>query len=765
VSLVASGSGNLPVQLTRLVGREAEAMELDRLLALSRLVTLTGAPGCGKSRLASEVGRRVATRVHDGVWLAELAPVAEPARVAGAVASLFEAGERRGRSMLDGLVEAVADRELLLILDNAEHVVGAAAGVAQRLLADCPRARVLATSRVALGVAGERVWGVAPLPPATAVDLFVDRAALASSEFRIDGALASIERICCRLDGLPLAIELAAAWTRVLSPAQIADRLDDALPLLAAATRTSPPRQATMEATVAWSYRLLAAPERRLFALLSVFAGGFDLAAAEAVATPDEAATHDVLTRLTALVDQSLVQAEPSPDGPMRYRMLEPLRQYGATALAASGDTEAVRRRHAEHYLAVARRLDGELRSDGRARALRRFDREQPNLHAALEHARTHGLDLGLRLCVALAQYWELRGRINEGRRQLDKALRVSTSDRRLRAAVLARAGRLAWRQNDYRVARARLHESLAIEREVGDPSRVARRLRSLSLVAMSDGDPPGAGRIAEQSLDMFREQDDEAGQQWAMVFVAWARIAAGDMAEGAAQMRRALAASRSAGREQVTANALLGLAYAAAIAGGPAGDAGESGVAGNSGDAGDATRAQRDHLVDALATLRRVGGDVEEVVWLWIGAALAANERRFDAAVRVGAGADAQARRHGGRTDERFLRALQPLLDRARRAVGPDTAARLDADGAQMAWDELVRDVLADPAPGADELLSPREREVVELVGTGLTNPQIAERLFISKRTVESHVAHIRQKLGHGSRSETIAWALRQSP
>jgi DNA-binding CsgD family transcriptional regulator/tetratricopeptide (TPR) repeat protein len=450
----------------------------------------------------------------------------------------------------------------------------------------------------------------------------------------------------------------------------------------------------------------------------------------------------------------------------MRYRMLEPLRQYGATALATSGDTEAVRRRHAEHYLAVARNLDGELRSDGRARALRRFDREQPNLHAALEHARTHGLDLGLRLCVALAQYWELRGRINEGRRQLDEALRVSTSDRRLRAAVLARAGRLAWRQNDYREARARLHESLAIEREVGDPSRVARRLRSLSLVTMSDGDPPSAGRIAEQSLDIFREQDDEAGQQWAMVFVAWARIAAGDMAEGAAQMRRALAASRSAGRDQVTANALLGLAYAAAIAGGPAGDAGDTGDTddtGDAGDAGDATRAQRGHLVDALATLRRVGGDVEEVVWLWIGAALAANERRFDAAVRVGAGADAQARRHGGRTDERFLSALQPLLDRARRAVGADAAARLDADGAQMAWDELVRDVLADPLP-ADEVLSPREREVVELVATGLTNPQIAERLFISKRTVESHVAHIRQKLGHGSRSETIAWALRQS-
>jgi predicted ATPase/DNA-binding CsgD family transcriptional regulator len=763
VSLVASGSGNLPVQLTRLVGREAEAMELDRLLALSRLVTLTGAPGCGKSRLASEVGRRVASRVHDGVWLAELAPVAEPGRVAGTVASLFEAGERRGQSLLDGLVEAVADRELLVILDNAEHVVGAAAGIAQRLLADCPRARVLATSRVALGVPGERVWGVAPLPPAAAVDLFVDRAALASNEFRVDGAMAGIERICCRLDGLPLAIELAAAWTRMLSPAQIADRLDHALPLLAAATRTSPPRQATMEATVAWSYRLLAAPERRLFAMLSVFTGGFDLAAAEAVAGPEEPSSDGLLTRLTALVDHSLVQAEPSPDGPMRYRMLEPLRQYGATALAASGDVEEVRRRHAEHYLAVARRLDRELRSDGRAGALHRFDREQPNLHAALEHARTHGLDLGLRLCVALAQYWELRGRINEGRRQLDEALRVSTPDRRLRGAVLARAGRLAWRQNDYHEARARLHESLAIEREVGDPSRVARRLRSLSLVAMSDGDPPTAGRIAEQSLDLFREQDDEAGQQWAMVFVAWARIAAGDMAEGASQMRRALAASRSAGRDQVTANALLGLAYAAAIAGGPAGDAGDAGDTGDTGDR-DATRAQRDHLVDALATLRRVGGDVEEVVWLWIGAALAANERRYDAALRVGAGADAQARRHGGRTDERFLSALQPLLDRARRAVGADAAARLDADGGQMAWDELVRDVLADPAPGGDELLSPREREVVELVATGLTNPEIAERLFISKRTVESHVAHIRQKLGHRSRGETIAWALRQS-
>jgi predicted ATPase/DNA-binding CsgD family transcriptional regulator len=741
MGLSASDAGNLPVQLTRFFGRDAETAELDELLADERLVTLTGAPGCGKSRLGIELGRRVVARFGDGAWLVELSPVADPGRVPSVVGAVLGIAEGRGRSMADALTSALADRALLLILDNCEHVVDAAAELAARLVQECPAVRVLATSRLPLGLPGEQVWAVAPLGCEPAVDLFVDRARLASSDFRVDDtAGAQYVRICGQLDGLPLAIELAAAWTRVLSPAQIADRLDDASALLATAGRTASPRQQTMEATVEWSYRLLEPDAQQLFARLSVFAGGFDLAAAEEVARSD----GDVLPGMTALVDHSLVQRDAVRHESMRYRLLEPLRQYGAARLAATGERESIRRRHAVHFLEVARRCDGELRGDRRLVALKRLEQEEGNFFAALDWALTQPSDLGLRLGAALAQSWEVRGPVTQYRSYMKALLEVDTSDHRLRATISSRAARLAWRQQDHPQARELLEESMRGVRGLGDDLAVARRLRSLSLVALFEGDVESAAERGEQAIALFRSHGDERGAALALIQLGWARYFAGDVGVGDGSMRDAVSSSRRLGFAPGIALGLQGLTHGAQLL-------------------GDAASA-RSHLVDALAAVRDAGMTGGEPSWLWAGAVLAADEGRFDAALRLVGGAEAMGRVRGSGLEREVFRPLRPRLDRVFDAVDPGTARRLVAEGSKMSVEALVAEAVAEPALVGGDRLSPREREVIELVGWGMTNGEIAERLFISKRTVESHVDHIKQKLGHGSRSQVIAWALRGS-
>jgi len=664
------------VQLTAFYGRETDTQELEKVLAGARLVTLTGAPGSGKSRLGIEVGRRLAPAFHDGVRLVELARVADPGHTVGALGVALEVGNGPHHSMVDAIADALADRELLLILDNCEHVVDEAAEVVRRLIERCPGVRVLATSRLALGLPGERVWPVAPLELGPAVELFIDRAQLASGDFRADAfGREQIGWICDRLDGLPLAIELAAAWARVLSPAQIASRLDDALPLLATAARKTSPRQETMEVTVAWSYRLLRPAEHHLFARLSVFAGGFDLAAAEAVNRLGD----DVLSGLTALVDHSLLQSEPADGATMRYRTLEPLRQYAAAVLAAAG--------------------------------------------------------------AALAQFWELRGPVGEWRALIEGLLELGPSDRRLRATVLARAARLAWRQRDYARARSSLEESLAIVGEFGDRPAVARRLRTLALVAMSEGDTAGAIELCRESLPMFREAGDERGVASVLIHLGWTQYISGDTDAGNELMGEALSIARAIGNEPVAADSMYGRAYGAQA----------------SGDLANARRL----LVESIAAFRRAGMVGGEPTWLWASATLAAQEGRFESAARLVGGAEGLSQRSGSEITDWFMSPLQPLLDRAFSELGTELSARLVAEGSRMSLDALMVEAVRDPAAEDADPLSPREREVLELVAGGLTNTEIAEQLFISKRTVESHVDHIKQKLRCRSRSQVIAWAL----
>jgi predicted ATPase/DNA-binding CsgD family transcriptional regulator len=608
-----------------------------------------------------------------------------------------------------------------------------------RLLGACPSLRVLAVSRMALGLRGEQVWRVPPLDVEHAAQLFADRVRLTSPGPSVEGPGHEhvVERICERLDGLPLAIELAAASTRVLSPQETLGRLERALPLPQSRSRDVDPRQETMEATIDWSYQLLAPGEQRLFDLLSVFAGGFDLAAAQAVVPGG-----DVLGDLATLVDHSLVLTGRCATGAAtRYRILEPLRQYAAARLVERGEHDATRRCHAQHYLAVARRLDGELRTSRVRAVLRQLAEDDGNFHAAFELARSERADLGLRLCTALATSWALRGRVNDGRALMEEMLQAETSDRRLRAGALYRASRLAWRQLDYPATRALLVESLAIEQELGDLPRAARRLRSLAVVAMTEGDLDEAERLLGECIAILRVHGDSEGLGLALAFLALTRQLAGENEQAVPYVQEALELSRASGNIPGAVYSLSSAIFGAIT----------------SGDAS----SLRVHAVAAADLLRTMGGFDEDPGWLWAAIALASAEGRYRSALRLAGAVEAVARRDGLRFHEQFQQHVRPWLERARKHVSTTELTRLSVQGAQLTLDELIEEALGLSDTAGDSPLSPREAEVAELIARGLTNAEIAEHLVISKRTVESHVAHVKTKLGLARRIEVATWVL----
>ncbi|GAA2505321.1 hypothetical protein GCM10023100_55930 [Actinocorallia cavernae] len=410
--------GNLPARLTSFVGREADLAALGNDLETARLVTLLGPGGAGKTRLSQEAAAAVGHWARDGVWLAELAPVDDPEAVPQAVLTaigaretvLHGAGAESIRAVVDGhdpldrLVEHCARRRMLIVLDNCEHVIEAAAHLAERLLARCPELTVLATSREPLGVPGELVRPVEPLPEPVALRLFAERGAAARPGFRVADDPEACAEICRRLDGLPLAIELAAARLRMLTPRQIADRLDDRFRLLTSGSRTVLPRQQTLRAVVDWSWDLLDADEREVLARLSVFAGGCDLAAAEAVCG------SVALDALGSLVDKSLVVAAPSAAGTMRYRLLETVAEYAGERLAETGHRAEAERAHLTYYRELARTTDALLRGPGQRAAIERFQVEYENVRTALRHAvAARDEQEGLCLVLSLVWFWQMR--------------------------------------------------------------------------------------------------------------------------------------------------------------------------------------------------------------------------------------------------------------------------------------------------------------------------------------------------------------------
>lgn len=701
-------------------------------LGRAQLVTLVGPPGSGKSRLGVEVGTRLASRSGADVRFVALASVSDEREVAGAVAAALEVAEEPGSAVEETLLADLRSAELLLVLDNCEHVVGTVAALLDRVLSSCPGVRVLATSRISLALPGEQLFRVLPLDEESAVELFVDRVGLVTGHVFDDADRERAARICRRLDCLPLAVELAAPWARVLTPADILQRLDTTLPLVSG-TASAIAHQQTMEATIAWSCRLLSPREQLLFDRLSVFVDGFGLDAAEAVADTGT----ELLAQLTALVDHSLVLAEPDDQGAMRYRMLEPVRQYAAAALADGEEADVVRRRHAEHYLAVARRCDDGLGGPNGSVFVDTLRREEGNLMAAVSWARRQPSDLALRLVTRLASYWSYGGYVRDARTRVEGLLEQGASPR-LRATVLFRLGRLAYRQSDYDAARAYHQEQLSLARDLGDELDAARALRSLGLVVSALGDTSLGVDLSEQSISLFRAHGDAHGQAWVLNGLGVIHYSAGDVERGAQAQRAALALAGS-DHIALAARAHLGLAFAAAVV-------------------GDAATHRRE-LDVGLVGLRTVGGLTGNADWMWAASNLAASEGRVRAALRL-AGAARALGRLGSTLPPVVDELCSAAIERAEDQVGERTAERLMSQGTTMTTDELLTEALALPS-AADRPLSNREIEVAELVGRGLGNEEIAKALFISRRTVESHQEHIRQKLDLTSRYEIMAWAL----
>ena len=430
------------MQLTSFVGRDAELTQVRELLAENRLVTLTGAGGVGKTRLAIQVAAQLAGEFGDGVWYVDLAPITDPELVPVTVARALGLPDQPGRSTMDTLLRFVRDRQMLVVLDNCEHLLDASAELVVALLSGAPGLTVLATSREAIGVAGEVSWRVPSLSLADeAIELFTDRARHARPDFTVtDDNAAAVGEICARLDGVPLAIELAAARVRALSLAEILDSLHDRFRLLTGGARTAVRRQQTLRASVDWSHALLTEPERVLFRRLAVFLGGFDLDAAQTVAGGGDVERYQVLDQLTLLVDKSLVVADDS-GGRTRYRLLETVRQYALEKLGESGEADAVRSRHRDHYTAMAAVLDAPAGSDYEQR-LEQADTEIDNLRAAFGWSRENSdIELALTLASSLQPLWLARGRIREGLAWFDAALAdLDAQHPEVAAAVRARA-------------------------------------------------------------------------------------------------------------------------------------------------------------------------------------------------------------------------------------------------------------------------------------------------------------------------------------
>jgi non-specific serine/threonine protein kinase len=532
---------NLPAERTRFIGREKELAECGGALEETRLLTLTGVGGCGKTRLALKLAEEELERYPDGVWFVDFAPLTDPGRVAETVATALGAKEVAGRALLDVLREHIRGKRLLLILDNCEHLLSETADLADALLRTGEGLRILATSREGLGIDGERLFALRSLavPPqgaggdtravgaVDAVKLFVDRAQTAFDGFALtEENTGAVAEICRRLDGIPLAIELAAARVRMLSPDQIRARLDDRFRLLTGAGRKALPRHQTLQATIQWSYDQLSAEEQRLFRLLSVFAGGWTLESAARV-SGDGADELEVLDLLSRLVDKSLVLVDRERGGEPRYGVLETVRQYAQERLAETGEAPAARRRHFQEFRSLAERAYGErfVREEKWASAL---ETEHDNLRSALDFARSSDDESYLELAGTLAWFWQARSHLLEGREHLTAALAGAASGepRSARARALwGLANTMTW-LGDAAAARPWMEEALRVWRQIGDLKEVGSALEGIGWAQIIGGEDEAALATFEECLALQRKEGDPVLINRAMVALAQVLVA-----------------------------------------------------------------------------------------------------------------------------------------------------------------------------------------------------------------------------------------------
>jgi predicted ATPase/DNA-binding CsgD family transcriptional regulator len=805
--------------LSSFVGREQAIAAVRQTLSTARLVTLTGAGGVGKTRLALEVGATLGDDYVDGVWLAELAPLAAPTHLAATVAAALEVAEVPGRSAEDALRASLQSKQLLLLLDNCEHLVEACAEVVEGLLRACAGLSVLATSRAPLGVTGEKTWLVPSLtlppislehPPGLAASLgpvaaseagrlFADRAtAVRGGSAELDEqTIQAVAQICHRVDGIPLAIELAAAWTRVLSAQQIASRIASSFDLLVGVGRTAAPRHRTLRAAVEWSYNLLSEDERELFEQLSVFAGGWTLEAAEAVS-----GSHDVLSRVARLVDQSLVLAEPHGGADVRYRMLEPLRQFAQERLQARPAYTTVRDRHAAYFLALTECAQVALWGRGmRDSWIPRLAPEHDNLRTALRWL-IDCVDVGSaqRLGAGLTRYWLFTGHVKEARVCLDELLALPSGEPPTvaRARVAVGAAAAAAYEQDLKTCPMHAYQGLMLGRQVGDAWATAYAVFFCTPIALYlDNSPEQARGLLTEGLAASRAAGDRVLEAMLLSVDCTTRLAINDDVGAQASAETALAIAQEAGAQRETARALCLLGTVAFHRGDlqTARDRLQQGhhvwesereptevllvlrsllfVAVDLGDV-QLARSCLQMLLDAWAELGRLP-------WLVIGllegfAYLASHFGEHARVLRLAGAIEALEGVLGNSPAYFGSRTLDVSIRTARETVGSGEAAQAWAEGKRLSAEQAIEyacelletqsEASADrqPRQASPGGLSPRELEVLRFVAAGRTNREIAAELVLSQRTVAHHLDSILSKLGVSSRSAATAFAFRNN-
>ncbi|HSS61691.1 MAG TPA: LuxR C-terminal-related transcriptional regulator [Candidatus Limnocylindrales bacterium] len=653
-------AGNLPVQLTSFVGREREIAQVQQLLAENRLLSLTGPPGIGKTRLALQVAARVAGRFRDGCWLTELGTIRDGAQLPTVLASSLKVAERPGESLLETVASAFQTRRALIVLDNCEHVLDAAAVAAETLLRECAQVSIIATTRQSLRAASEVVYRIPPL--AEAERLFCERAAQSAPGFESTPAVAAI---CRDLDGLPLAVELAAARVSVLSAEDLAAGLSRSLDLLTSGIRTADRRQRSLRATIDWSHELLAVEERLLFARLAVFVGGFRLEAAAAVCGDGLSGVGDLVL---GLADKSLLSPLAGADQRTRYRLIETLRQYAAERLVETGEGERAHRLHFEFYVNWARSLVGRPSSHPQADALDQLEEEIANIRAALEWSRANEPDGHLRLANSMSSFWLTRGSTVEGRTWLGPAVERSTDRGQERGDALWALAIMAERQGDAEASRRYNREAIDIFRQLEDWSQLARALNNL---AFASDDQAAASGLLSEALESARRSQDSSVLALVLSSRGLQLRADGQAAAARAVFEEGLALRRQAGHEWGTSRSLLGLAQLAI-------------------DEGD-RKSARVYLAEALDIVHRLadGSGLADV--------LDAFARRSADPVRVLrlAGSARALRDHAGDVP-RFIGTveLEERLRTTRLQLGPQ-AATIEAAGYAMSVDEAIAEAL----------------------------------------------------------------------
>ena len=743
----------LPVELTTFVGRERELAALRDLLAGTRCVTLTGAGGSGKTRLAVETGFDLESEQPDGAVFVDLAPLTDPHHVAPALAEAIGLVDSGRRGAEDAITAALRDAHLLLLLDNCEQLVDVCASFAERLLKSCPHIQILATSRQPLNIPGEVTFAVPPLTApdvsgATAlsdvtrfegVQLFVDRAASVRSSFVLDDSNARpVALICARLDGLPLAIELAAARTRSMTPSEIEQRLGDRFKLLVRGPRTAVPRHQTLRATIDWSHDLLAEPERVLFRRLSAFSGGWTMAAAEAVC-PFDPLTGDLLEVHDGLVEKSLVTTAPEVEGTTRFRFLETIRQYATEHLLAAGERDVMQRRHCAFFLSMAERYDEERTERGTDRGLPALARERDNLRAALAWALEAEPESALRLTIALDDFWHM---VNpaEGWSWLQRALHRASRDSPYRVRGLLIAGKLAGYVRAYAEGVGLLREVLERSRASGDRLMEAAANLWLGRLAVFSEDADNAEHHLTEALAIYESAGNALGRVRSLALLG--------LLQGVIRERRDVGESRLQRAAQLAeaVNDSWGAGYAHMMLAICAADAGD----------GDRALEQSFRVLEtpSMAPLHAV--PLQQL-------ARVAVETDPGRALRL-LGSAARILERDGTEEPGFLaRRAETARQRAEQLVGGATASRLFEEGRTLNAAEL-RELVNPSASHAERTrpggLTRRELQVAGLVGRLQTNREIATTLFISVRTAESHIEHILAKLNLASRNELAAWA-----